>query len=96
MYGYEPHVCKGVFIMPGPLLAYRPDFPSDFVEQARRIVQKRAVAYHLRQRAQLVLLLHDDPLLSHHEIKRSFHLIVGSGFPLQSELNRIWKTGWSE
>ena len=50
--------------MSGPLPLYRPLFPAAFVEQAQGIVRQRTVAYQLRQRARLVLLLQADPLLS--------------------------------
>jgi hypothetical protein len=50
--------------MSGPLPSYRPLFPAAFVEQAPSLVRQRTVAYQLRQRAQLVLLLEADPLLS--------------------------------
>jgi DDE superfamily endonuclease len=49
---------------PGPSPIYRPDFPAEFVEHARRLARQRTVAYQLRQRATLVLLLHADPILS--------------------------------
>ena len=50
--------------MSGPLPSYRPLFPAAFIEQAHSLVRQRTVAYHLRQRAQLVVLLEADPLLS--------------------------------
>jgi hypothetical protein len=60
--------------MPGPSPAYRPNFPDDFVEQARSIVRQRTVAYQLRQRATLVLLLQADPLLSNVQAAAEVHL----------------------
>ena len=50
--------------MSGPMPWNRPCFPTPFVEEAQGIVRRRTVAYQLRQRAQLVLLLQADPLLS--------------------------------
>jgi len=49
--------------MPGPLPSYRPDFPPGFLDQARAVVRRRTVRYQLRQRAELVLLLHRQPTL---------------------------------
>jgi len=51
--------------MPGPLPNYCPDFPSTFLEQAEKMARQRTVKYQLRQRASLVLLLHQQPRLSH-------------------------------
>ena len=51
--------------MPGPLPNYRPEFPSTFLAQAEKMTRQRTVKYQLRQRATLVLLLHQQPLWSH-------------------------------
>jgi hypothetical protein len=53
--------------MRGPLPSYRPEFPSTFLKQAEKIVRHRTVKYQLRQRATLVLLLEQQPLLSNVE-----------------------------
>ncbi len=50
--------------MPGPSPLYRPDFPAEFVAQAQRLARQRTISYQLRQRAQLVLLLQQQALLS--------------------------------
>ena len=50
--------------MSGPLPRYRPVFPDEFLAAARRLVQARTAPSHLRQRARLVLLLHETPTLS--------------------------------
>jgi hypothetical protein len=50
--------------MPGPSPTYRPCFPLAFLEQARQMVRQRTIKFQLRQRAVLVLLLHEQPLLS--------------------------------
>ena len=60
--------------MPGPLPSYRPSFPNEFVAEARRLVAARTAAAHLRQRARLVLLLHDQPALSNAEVATRCHL----------------------
>ena len=51
--------------MAGPSPAYRPDFPRAFVQAAQQMVAKRTGAYQLRQRAELVVLLHAHPPSSH-------------------------------
>ena len=48
----------------GPLPSHRPVFPSTFLEEAEKIVRQRTVPYQLRQRAALVLLLSQQPLVS--------------------------------
>src|SRR5262245_14948932 len=50
--------------MPGPSPQYRPRFPDEFLAEARRLVAARTAASHLRQRARLVLLLQEHPLIS--------------------------------
>ena len=47
--------------MPGPLPQYRPSFPDEFLTEARRLVAAYTAASHLRQRAQLALILHESP-----------------------------------
>lgn len=74
--------------MPGPSPIYRPDFPSDFVEHAQRIAQQRTVAYQLRQRAMLVLLLHADPLLSNVQAAAEVHL--------HPNAVRYWRRRWAQ
>ena len=49
--------------MRGPLPRYRPEFSSTFLEQAQEIAWQRTVKDQLRQRATLVLLLHQQPPL---------------------------------
>jgi len=60
--------------MHGPLPNYRPVFPLTFLEQAEKRARQRTVTYQLRQRASLVLLLHQQPLLSHIEAAERVHL----------------------
>ena len=73
--------------MPGPSPAYRPNFPDDLVEQARGIVRQRTVAYQLRQRATLVLLLQADPLLSNVKAATEVHL--------HPNAVRYWRRRWA-
>jgi Homeodomain-like domain len=73
--------------MSGPLPVYRPLFPAAFVEQAQRSVRQRTVAYQLRQRARLVLLLEADPLLSNLRAAAAVHL--------HPNAVRYWRRRWA-
>jgi hypothetical protein len=72
--------------MSGPFPSYRPLFPAAFVEQAQCFVRQRTVAYQLRQRAQLVLLLEADPLLSNVRAAAEVHL--------HPHAVRYWRRRW--
>jgi hypothetical protein len=73
--------------MPGPLPAYRPAFPLDFLDQARAVIRRRAVRYQLRQRAELVLLLHRQPTLPNTEAAARVRLHPNSV--------RAWRQRWA-
>ena len=73
--------------MPGPSPAYRPDFSPDFLAQARVLVRRRTVRYQLRQRAELALLLHGQPLLSNPEAAALVRLHPNSV--------RTWRKRWA-
>lgn len=73
--------------MRGPAPIYHPHFPPDFVEQARRIVCQRTVGHHLWQRATLVLLLHEQPLVSNSTAAGQVHLHPNSV--------RLWRRRWA-
>jgi transposase-like protein len=60
--------------MRGPLPSYRPEFPPPFLEQAETIAGQRTVPYQLRQRAALVLLLSQQPLVSNSEAAQRVQL----------------------
>src|SRR5215510_10419504 len=64
--------------MRGPLPSYRPAFPATFLEQAAQFVHQRTVQYQLRQRATLVLLLHQHPLVSNIEAAERVQLHLRS------------------
>jgi Homeodomain-like domain len=70
--------------MSGPLPSYRPLFPAAFVEQAQSLVRQRT---HLRQRAQVVLLLEADPLLSNVRAAAEVHL--------HPNAVRYWRRRWA-
>jgi transposase len=73
--------------MPGPPPSYCPDFPSDFLDQAREVVRRRTVRYQLRQRAELVLLLHRQPTLPNTEAAARVRLHPNSV--------RAWRKRWA-
>jgi transposase len=73
--------------MPGPPPSYCPDFPSDFLDQARGVVRRRTVRYQLRQRAELVLLLHRQPTLPNTEAAARVRLHPNSV--------RAWRKRWA-
>ena len=60
--------------MRGPLPSHRPVFPSTFLEEAEQMVRRRTIPYHLRQRAALVLLLAQQPLVSNIEAAQQVQL----------------------
>ena len=74
--------------MPGPPPHYRPSFPDEFLTEARRLVAARTAASHLRQRARLVLLLHEYPLISNVEI--------AARLDLHPNGVRRWRQRWAE
>jgi len=74
--------------MSGPRPAFQPCFPPDFLELARTIVHRRAVRFQLRQRATLVLLLHEHPTLSNVE--------AGRHVRLHPDSVRDWRRRWSQ
>ena len=49
--------------MSGPLSAFCPRFPDDFLAEARATVRRKMVPYQLVQRWRLALLLHENPQL---------------------------------
>jgi Helix-turn-helix domain len=88
LYENQPLESNRVGSMPGPSPIYRPDFPDDFVEQARNIVRQWTVAYQLRQRATLVLLLHADPCLS--------NVRAAAQVRLHPNAVRYWRRRWAQ
>jgi transposase len=74
--------------MPGPSPAYRPEFSPEFLAQAQALVHRRTAGYQLRQRAELALLLHHEPLLSNPEAAARVRLHPNS--------IRLWRKRWAE
>jgi transposase len=73
--------------MRGPLPSFRPEFPSTFLEQAEKLARHRTMAYQLRQRAILVLLLHQQPRVSNSE--------AAEGVQLHPRSVQRWRRRWA-
>jgi hypothetical protein len=56
--------------MPGPLSAFCPQFPDDFLAEARATLRRKTAPQQAVQRCRLVLLLHDNPHLPRPEAGR--------------------------
>ena len=74
--------------MPGPLPRYRPNFPAEFLAEARRVAAARTAPAHRKQRASLVLLLQDQPSLS--------NVALGARFDLHPNCVRRWRQRWTQ
>ena len=74
--------------MPGPAPVYRPVFPPAFLEQAERLVHQRTVAFQLRQRANVVLLFHHQPLVS--------NTAAAAQVQLHPNSVRLWRQRWAK
>ncbi len=86
--GHHDRSCNWTRAMPGPQPFFRPDFPPDFLAQAQAVVRRRTVRFQLRQRASLVLLLHQHPLLSNPAAAIRVQLHPNSV--------RLWRKRWAE
>ena len=73
--------------MPGPAPRYRPTFPDEFLAEARRLAAARTAASSLRQRAHLVLLLHELPALS--------NAAAAARLDLHPNSIRLWRKRWA-
>jgi hypothetical protein len=73
--------------VPGPSPSHRPCFPAEFLHRAQALVRRRTAPAHLRQRARLVVLLHDCPLLSNVE--------AGARVELHPNSVRLWRQRWA-
>jgi Homeodomain-like domain-containing protein len=74
--------------MPGPRPSFRPEFPPEFLARAQVLIRRRTVRFQLRQRANLVLLLHQQPLLSNPEAAAHAQLHPSSV--------RLWRRRWAQ
>lgn len=73
--------------MPGPLPRFRPIFPDEFLAEARRLAAARTAASNLRQRAHLVLLLHEFPSVS--------NVAAATRLDLHPNSIRLWRKRWA-
>lgn len=73
--------------MPGPPPLHHPNFPAEFLAEARRLFLARTAASHLRQRAHLVLLLHEYPTLS--------NAAAAARLDLHPNSIRRWRRRWA-
>ena len=73
--------------MPGPAPRYRPLLPPDFLEQAAGLARRRTGPAHLRQRATLAQLLHEQPLLS--------NAAAAAQVQLHPNSVRLWRQRWA-
>jgi hypothetical protein len=56
--------------MSGPLSAFCPQFPQDFLVTVHATLRRKTAPFQLVQRCRLVLVLHDNPHLSQEEAGR--------------------------
>jgi transposase len=73
--------------MPGPAPLDRPAFPDEFLDNCRSLVRRRTVPHSERQRARLVLLLHESPDLS--------NVAAGALVELHSNSVHRWRQRWA-
>ena len=74
--------------MPGPSPSYQPSFPLEFLIEARLLSRRRTAPAHLRQRALLVVLLHERPDVS--------NVAAGSQVGLHPNSVRLWRQRWAQ
>ena len=74
--------------MSGPLPRYQPCFPGAFLIRARLLSSRRTAPAHLRQRADLALLLHLQPDLS--------NVQAGDQVGLHPNSVRLWRRRWAQ
>lgn len=74
--------------MPGPPPRSCPNFSDEFLAQARRLAAARTAASHRRQRAHLVLFLHEHPSASNVE--------VATRLALHPNCVRRWRQRWAK
>jgi hypothetical protein len=73
--------------MPGPSPLYRPKFSRSQLAEARELVRKRRVPHALVRRAQLVLLLAEEPTISNPE--------AGEQLGIHENTVRYWRQRWA-
>jgi transposase len=73
--------------LPGPSPLYQPCFPVELLVEARLLSRRRTAPAHLRQRARLVALLHQQPDLS--------NVAAASRVGLHPNSVRLWRQRWA-
>ena len=73
--------------MPGPLSAFCPAFPEEFLAEVRATLRRKTAPQQAVQRCRLVLLLHENPHLPQQEAGR----LVG----LSGRQVLRWRQRWS-
>ena len=74
--------------VPGPSPLYQPIFPAEFLVEAHLLSCRRTAPAHLRQRANLVLLLYHEPTLS--------NVAAGLEVGLHANSVRLWRQRWAK
>jgi hypothetical protein len=87
LHGNKRGWCERSGARRGPAPTYRPTFPAEFLAQAPKIVHQRTGRYQLRQRATLVLLCHEPPLVANTEAAACVHRHPHSV--------RLWRRRWA-
>ena len=82
---FRPITFGVVSAWPPPL--HRPTFPDEFLAEARRLFDARTTASHFRQRARLVLLLHESPTLT--------NVAAAARLDLHPNSIRRWRQRWA-
>src|SRR3569623_1211809 len=77
---------RGISV-PGPSPIHQPNFPAGFLIEARLLSGRRTAPAHLRQRADLALLLHYQPTLS--------NVAAGLEVGLHANSVRLWRRRWA-
>lgn len=72
----------------GPIPHSQPSFPSEFLIESRLLSSRRTAPAHLRQRANLVLLLHYQPSLT--------NVAAGAEVGLHANSVRLWRQRWAK
>jgi transposase len=74
--------------LPGPSPLYQPCFPAEFLVEARLLSRRRTAPAHLRQRALLVVLLHEHPEVS--------NVAAAGQVGLHPNSVRLWRQRWAK
>ena len=73
--------------MPGPTPRFTPNFSDAVLAIANALLRQRTAPFYLRQRAQLILLLHEQPKLS--------NVAAAALVELHPNSVRLWRQRWA-